>query len=157
MRQPYTLLALWFPIATTFRVMRIKRIIFKVFSIVYKEFVFLLFRLIRSATRGGEDQKTSPAQKYAILYAIWYHLYNLKNGKTLLEVTLLHGRFSLFLNCTHGTKWRKVSHILLNLHGLPSFFGKTFTQGYFSSGEPPMQFKVLSGTPDYISTLTFIL
>ena len=96
MRQPYTLLALWFPIATTFRVMRIKRIIFKVFSIVYKEFVFLLFRLIRSATRGGEDQKASPAQKYAILYAIWYHLYNLKNGKTLLEVTLLHGRFSLF-------------------------------------------------------------
>ena len=52
--------------------------------------------------------------------AIWYHLYNLKNVKnthggvlllvklqalaTLLKVTLLHGCFSCFLNCTNGTK-----------------------------------------------------
>ena len=30
---------------------------------------------------------------------------------TLLIVTLLHWRFSRFLNCTNGTKLRKVSHI----------------------------------------------
>ena len=50
--------------------------------------------------------------------AIWYHLYNLKNvthgGMLLLvklqaEVTLLHGCFSRFLNCTNGTKSRKAS------------------------------------------------
>ena len=27
---------------------------------------------------------------------------------TLLKVTLLHGRFSRFLNCTNGTKSRKI-------------------------------------------------
>ena len=58
--------------------------------------------------------------------ATWYHLYNLKNVKnthggmlllvklqakpaTLLKVTLLHGCFSRFLNCTNGTKSCKVS------------------------------------------------
>ena len=59
--------------------------------------------------------------------AIWYHLYNLKNMKnthggvlllvkleaTLLKVTLLHGCFSRFLNCTNGTKWCKTSHYIL--------------------------------------------
>ena len=53
-------------------------------------------------------------------YAIWYHLYNLKNVKhpcmsvepaTLLKVTLLHGCFSRFLNCTNGTKSYKASHM----------------------------------------------
>ena len=50
--------------------------------------------------------------------AIWYHLYNLKHVKnvlqpaTLLKVTLLHGCYSRFLNCTNGTKLRKASHIL---------------------------------------------
>ena len=41
-----------------------------------------------------------------MLSAIWYHLYNLKNVKPaiLLKVTLLHGCFSRFLNCTNGTK-----------------------------------------------------
>ena len=55
--------------------------------------------------------------------AIWYHLYNLKNVKnihggvllvvacTLLKVTLLHGCFSRFLNCTNGAKSRKTSHV----------------------------------------------
>ena len=62
--------------------------------------------------------------------AIWYHLYNLKNVKnihgevlllvkmqakkkppTLLRVTLLHGWFSCFLNCTNGNKSRKASYI----------------------------------------------
>ena len=31
--------------------------------------------------------------------------------QTLLKVTLLHGRFSRFLNFTHGTKSRKVSQL----------------------------------------------
>ena len=63
-----------------------------------------------------------------MLCAIWYHLYNLKNVKNihggmsrsvrlqveaciLLKVTLLHGCFSRFLNCTNGTILRKASHI----------------------------------------------
>ena len=54
--------------------------------------------------------------------AICYHLYNLKNVKNthggvlllvklqaLLKVTLLHGSFSRFLNCTNGTKSHKTS------------------------------------------------
>ena len=56
--------------------------------------------------------------------AIWYHLYNLKNFKnthvgvllqptTLLKVTLFHGCFSRFLNCTNGTKSGNASHIFL--------------------------------------------
>ena len=31
---------------------------------------------------------------------------------TLLKVSLFHGCFSSFLNCTNGTKSRKASHIL---------------------------------------------
>ena len=59
--------------------------------------------------------------------AIWCHLYNSKNVKntygrvlllvklqaeraTLLKVSLIHGCFSRFLNCTHGTKSRNASH-----------------------------------------------
>ena len=56
-----------------------------------------------------------------ILFTIWYHLYNLKSVKnthrrvfilkaaTLIKVTLLHGYFSRFLNCTNSTKSRKTS------------------------------------------------
>ena len=36
-----------------------------------------------------------------------------KSFTTLLKVTLLHGCFSRFLNCTNGTKSRKTSHINL--------------------------------------------
>ena len=56
------------------------------------------------------------------LCAIWYHLCDLKNVKnthegviplescrlklaTSLKITLLHGCFLHFLNCTNGTKW----------------------------------------------------
>ena len=60
--------------------------------------------------------------------AIWYHLHNLKNVKknpwrsvtvskvvgqkpaTLLKVTLLHGCFSPFLNCTFDTKSGNASY-----------------------------------------------
>ena len=60
-----------------------------------------------------------------VFYTIWYRLYNLKNVKnthggvsllkpaTLLKVTLLHGRFSRFLDCTNGTTSHNVSHIVL--------------------------------------------
>ena len=66
-------------------------------------------------------------------YAIWYHLYNLKNVKNThegvllliklqakrlqLKVTLLHGCFSHFLNCTNDTKSRKTAHMKI---GKPS-------------------------------------
>ena len=50
--------------------------------------------------------------------AIWYHLYNLKNVKknpwrsvTFTKVTLFHGCFSRFVNCTNGTKSRNASHM----------------------------------------------
>ena len=53
-----------------------------------------------------------------MLCAIWYHLYNLKNVKnahegpgTLLEVSLLHGCFSRFLNCTNDTKLHKAEKL----------------------------------------------
>ena len=66
---------------------------------------------------------------YVKRWAIWYHLYNLKNVKNshggvltlvklqasacnLLKLTLLHGCFSRFLNCTNITKSRNASHIL---------------------------------------------
>ena len=47
---------------------------------------------------------------------IWYHLYNLKNlksthGGVLILITLLHGYFSRFLNCTNATKSCSASHI----------------------------------------------
>ena len=53
---------------------------------------------------------------------IWYHLYDLKNVKNthggvvilVLKLTLLHGCFSCFLNCTNGTKSRIAPHIFYN-------------------------------------------
>ena len=56
--------------------------------------------------------------------AIWYHLYNLKNvkntnGGVLLlvklqaSITLFHGFFSRFLNCTNGTKSRNASNMFI--------------------------------------------
>ena len=61
---------------------------------------------------------------YVVRWAIWYHLYNLKNVKnthggllilvklqaTLLKLRLLYGCFSRFLNYTNGTKSRNASH-----------------------------------------------
>ena len=48
----------------------------------------------------------------------------LKNLKpaTLLKVTLLHGYFSRFLNCTNGTKSRNASHLWGNHRKLPLDF-----------------------------------
>ena len=54
-------------------------------------------------------------------WAIWYQLHKLKNVKNihggvllLVKVTLLHGCFSGFLNCTNGTKSRKTSLFTYN-------------------------------------------
>ena len=49
--------------------------------------------------------------------AIWYYLCNLKNVKNthggvllfVLKVTLLHGCFSRFINCTNGTQLHNAS------------------------------------------------
>ena len=52
-----------------------------------------------------------------MLYPTCYHFYNLKKvknthgGVLLLEVTLLDGCFSRFLDCTNGTKSGKASRI----------------------------------------------
>ena len=55
-----------------------------------------------------------PPLTFVMLCAIWYHLYNLKNVTVifLLKLTLLHGCFSCFLDCTNDTKSRKASQIL---------------------------------------------
>ena len=50
-------------------------------------------------------------------HTIWYHLQNLEHVKSthrrvlILKLTLLHGFFSSFLNCTNGTKLRNASQI----------------------------------------------
>ena len=67
--------------------------------------------------RQKDELHTFKQNVYVMRYAIWYYLYNLKRKKhpwrnaTLLKVTLLHGCFSHFLNCTNGTKSRNASHI----------------------------------------------
>ena len=57
-----------------------------------------------------------------MLWAIWYHLYNLKNMKntllkpaTLLKVALLHECFERFLHFANGTEMLKSSHMLYKL------------------------------------------
>ena len=58
----------------------------------------------------SEEVKTN-----VMLCAICYHLYHLKKVKNtpeaVLLLTLFHGRFSRFLNCTNGAKSRKASQI----------------------------------------------
>ena len=60
---------------------------------------------------------------------------------TLLKVTLLHRRFSRFLNCVNGTKLRNASYNILNLHNVsrgnktkipPSYF-RNFETRYFQA------------------------
>ena len=54
-----------------------------------------------------------------VLCAIWYHSYYLKNVKNthggvlllMLKVTLFHGCFSRFFNCSSGTKSPSASHM----------------------------------------------
>ena len=56
---------------------------------------------------------------------ISYHFCNLKNVKMVHGgVTLLHGRFSRFLNCANVTKSRNASHIKI-FHTCRVFIGTT--------------------------------
>ena len=63
---------------------------------------------------------------HVVRFATWYHLCNLKNVKnthggelilvklkpaTLLKLTLFHGCFLRFLNCTNGTKSGNAPHV----------------------------------------------
>ena len=48
--------------------------------------------------------KVSLKEFAPVLFSIKIYVKNVK-------VTLLHGRFSCFLNCTNGTKPRKASHM----------------------------------------------
>ena len=78
----------------------------------------------------SSDNHNSEEDLHMVLCAIWYYLYNLKNVKNtqggvlllvkmqviacnLLKVTLLHGCFSHFWNCTNGTKWRNAPYIFV--------------------------------------------
>ena len=69
----------------------------------------------------------------AMRWTIWYHLHNFKNVKNtntgvlllVLKVTLLHGCFSRFSDCTNGIKLRKTS-LMLNR----SEIWKNFTINY---------------------------
>ena len=54
------------------------------------------------------------ANQYVVRCAIWCHLYNLKTMKNTHKLTLLHGCFSRFLNCTNGTKSHNASHIVMD-------------------------------------------
>ena len=64
--------------------------------------------------------------------AIWYHLFDSKNVTNthegvLLLVTLLHGCFHVFLNCTNGTKSRSVSHlfkVIRRIYAPSKLFGR---------------------------------
>ena len=47
---------------------------------------------------------------YVVRYAIWYHLYNLKNVKNTHGGVLILC-FSRFLICKNGTKSRNASHM----------------------------------------------
>ena len=80
-------------------------------------------------TRGKLDEILIPSRTlkkgikslYVMFCAIWCHFYNLKNVKntiggvrsvTFSKVTLIHRCFfSIFLNCTNGTKLRNASHM----------------------------------------------
>ena len=91
------------------------------FTIYYK----IKIRLTRS--KLGEILIPSRTLKkcikslYVMFCAIWCHFYNLKNVKntiggvrsvTFSKVTLIHRCFfSIFLNCTNGTKLRNASHM----------------------------------------------
>ena len=88
-------------------------------------FIMLEFFMIRNITTKVKKY-IEKVEKYVMFCAIWYHLYNLKNIKNtnggvlllvrlqaLLQITLLHGCFSGFLNCTNGTNLRNASRMRL--------------------------------------------
>ena len=88
-------------------------------------FIMLEFFMIRNIITKVKKY-IEKVGKYVMFCAIWYHLYNLKNIKNtnggvlllvrlqaLLQITLLHGCFSGFLNCTNGTNLRNASRMRL--------------------------------------------
>ena len=101
-----------------------------------------------------------------MLCTIQYHLYDLKKIEkhpwrivtlskvagfwpaTVLKVTLLHGCFSRFLNCTNGTKLRK--HHIVILIPLRIFFFN-FTLGVFHV------FKIIQMVPNLAERLIYSL
>ena len=88
-------------------------------------------KLIKFSKHATTDSicRLQSRTKYLMRCAIWYNLYNFKKNiknthggvlilvklqakpATLRKLTLLHGCFSRFLNCTNGTKSRNASHI----------------------------------------------
>ena len=85
---------------------------------------------------------------YVMLSAIWYHLYILKNvnnahgGVSLLVklVTLVHGCFFTFLNCTDGMKSRNAPHIrfasIITTHGMLTVTCNFFFHLHYSRAMP---------------------
>ena len=74
-----------------------------------KIFILWLVALMEKHAHKSTKQKWNLF--FMIFCTIWYHLHNFKNVKSiyggvlpLVKVTLLHGCFSHFLNCTNGTK-----------------------------------------------------
>ena len=97
---------------------------------------------------AGWERYESHIFTHMMRCTIWYHLYNLKNAKnthggvlilvtsrfqpaTLRKLTLLHGCFSRFLNCTNGTKSRNASHIV-------TFSGSFWLVIYVKTGSYPI-------------------
>ena len=58
---------------------------------------------------------------------------------TLLKLTLLHGCFSRFLNCTNGTKSRNATHIVFKV----SHVSQAFTTYILQSGNIKEEKKLL--------------
>ena len=90
--------------------------------------IFLRYSLLMKHFYKWGIQKYKDISAIQGRWAIWYHLYNLKNVKkthggvlilvklqaqlaTLVILTLLHGCFSRFFNSTNGTKSPNASHI----------------------------------------------
>ena len=63
-----------------------------------------------------------------------FHICRLK-PTTLLKLTLFHGCFSRFLNCTNGTKLRKVPHITKKFHSIISITHFTPLVSFYTAWE----------------------
>ena len=83
----------------------------------------------KAQSKRVESNKEPSVPRLVVRCAIWCHLYNLKNlknthGRVLilvklqatLKLTLVHGCFSRFLNCTNGTKLHYASHLTYLSH-----------------------------------------
>ena len=81
--------------------------------------VFIIdFEQVNVCLVRSDGKLNKAGSKIVMLCAIWYHLYNFKNvknthGEVLAnqKVTVLHGYFLCFFNCTNGSKSHKASCI----------------------------------------------